>query len=145
MAATTTVRETVYRGPVSNNVTLKAQAGVVYPKGWLVGVDANGRAALIVPDGGLDVMGVTTQTFDNTDGADDAIDVQLKAGQFEVLYDGAAPIPGAPVYALDNQTVSLDAGSPPAAGRGGIVTEVTSPTKCTVLVGPVVIGALEGL
>jgi hypothetical protein len=132
MAATTIERDSKFAGLLPAKGTLSAAAATKFLKGTFVVRDANGRAA--APGAGLHAHGVAIATQDNTDGAADAMEIEISYGVHGFLYDGTAPKAGEVVYILDNQTVTLTAGT---NGFAGIVTEVRG-TYVWVWVNPVI-------
>jgi hypothetical protein len=131
--ATTIERDPKFAGLIPAVVTLAAAAATKYIKGTFVCRDANGRAA--VPAAGLHAHGVAVATFDNTSGANDAMDVEAATGVFMFNYTGTAPKPGEFVYVSDNDTVTLTAST---NGIAGVCTEVRS-GKAHVWVSPIAV------
>lgn len=132
---------TRYAGRHSNHATLPVSDAVSFPKGTLVAQDqTDGRAYR--PAAGLIVSGVSEGDFDNSDGLDDAFNVELAIGVHELKYSGTAPKAGQVVFAADNQTVTLAASTLPIAG---IATEPGSGGKVCVLVDPAINAILQWL
>jgi hypothetical protein len=122
-----------YAGRHNNHVTLPSSDAISFPKGTLVAQNqSDGRAYR--PATGLIVSGVSEGDFDNSDGLDDAMNVELAIGVHELKYSGGAPKAGQIVYAADNQTVTLTPGTDPIAG---VTTEPGADGKVCVMVDPV--------
>lgn len=129
MTATTTERFTKRTSmQMPARVTLPAAASTLYLKGTIACIDANDRAAVPTTPGtdGVDAVGVHSATVDNSAGANDAASVEIEAGVFGFLIDGATPSPGDKLYVVDNQTVSASSDDGAAGTRGfaGVCTEV---------------------
>jgi hypothetical protein len=133
MAATTTDRETPFAGLYPAKGTFGMRSNTIIRKGWLVGIDVNGRAIVggTIASGCLCGMGVASSTVDNQTGSeagglDDSTDIELEYGIHGFLIlsaDIQADDVGKVAYVVDNQTVSSSsntAARPPA----GIIHEV---------------------
>lgn len=130
-----------FAGRHNSHVTLPASDAVKFPKGTLVAQNqSDGRAYR--PAAGLIVSGVSEGDFDNSDGLDDAMKVELAIGVHELKYTGTAPKAGQVVFAADNQTVTLAASTLPVAG---VTTEPGADGKVCVLVDPVINAILQWL
>ena len=135
MTATTTLRSTPFGGLQPARGTLGMRANTKIEKGWLVGLDANGRAIVggTIASGCLFGMGIASSTVDNLTGSaagglDDSIDLEIEYGIFGFLSAGggdaiASDDVGKVAYVLDNQTVALTSNSA-ARGPAGIIHEV---------------------
>lgn len=127
MANITTEILPVNAGLVPAVGTLGIAATVKLPKGTIVCLDANGRAALPIAPGtaGIPAAGIARATFDNTAGANDALLAEIEYGLFEYPYVGTAPKAQAKLYVVDNHSVSATQ-SDGTANRGlaGVCTEV---------------------
>lgn len=119
MAATTVERDAYFAGQYPSRGTFPAQAATSYLMGTMAGVDANGRCSNVA--NGIRILGVVAASVDNSAGANDAKEVELRYGTFFMFGTGTAPKVGELVYAADNQTVQLTAGS---LGIAGVVSEV---------------------
>jgi hypothetical protein len=91
---------------------LAVAANTLILKGTLVQVDADGRATNVGGTGAV-IAGIAGATVDNrttapSGGGAGALDVSVEYGVAGLLYTGTAPIAGDAVYAVDNQTVSVD-------------------------------------
>lgn len=89
--------------------------------GTLVGVNDDGYALPATADATLAIAGVNIKRVDNTAGASGDLKVTVERGSFAMAVSGTAPTAaniGAPVYAVDDSTVSLDdaSGTRPFAG-----------------------------
>lgn len=138
MARTDSARLTEKGPAISAMVTLSTAANSLYPKGTLVGRTAAGRAhSYATADAsGFPVMGVSKNTYDNRTnsemgGLDDSGLVELDCCIVGFPFTGATPLPGDKLYAVDNQTVSVD----PGVDRGfaGYCTEVRANVAGTLL------------
>jgi len=109
----------MFAGVVPSVGTLPVAANVAIYKGTLVARDASGRAT--VPGDTLPIVGVAIANYINTGGAAAAFTVEVEYGVFGFIMDGTAALVGELVFALDNQSVTLTAGS---NGRAGVVTEI---------------------
>lgn len=135
MAATTTIRETPFASVVPSKGTLGMRANTKIEKGWMVGLDANGRAIVggTIASGCLFGMGVASHTVDNLTGSeagglDDSIDIEIEYGVFGFLNSAAGDLiaaddVGKVAYIVDNQTVAATS-STQTRGPAGIITEV---------------------
>lgn len=119
MAATTVERDAFFSGQYPSRGTFPAAASTLYLMGTMVGVDTNGRCSNVA--NGINILGVVAASVDNSAGANDVKDVEVRYGLFFFPATGTAPKVGQLVYAADNQTVTLTAGS---NGIAGIVHEV---------------------
>lgn len=130
-----------YAGRHQGHVTLPSSDAISFPKGTLVAQNpSDGRAYR--PAAGYIVSGVSEGDFDNSDGLDDAMKVELAIGVHELKYTGTAPKAGQVVFAADNQTVTLTASTLPVAG---VATEPGADGKVCVLVDPVINAILQWL
>jgi hypothetical protein len=121
MTATTTERDAYFAGQYPSKGTFPAAAATSYLMGTFAAVDANGRASNVAT--GLNVLGVFACSVDNSAGANDAADVEVRYGIFGFRATGTAPKVGQLCYVADNQTVTL---TPGTIGIAGIVQEVRS-------------------
>jgi hypothetical protein len=119
MTATTTDRDPYFAGQYPSKGTFPAAASTAYLAGTFAAVDANGRASN--PATGLNVLGCFALNVDNSAGANDAKDCEVRYGLFGFLATGTAPKVGQLCYVADNQTVTL---TPGTIGIAGIVQEV---------------------
>lgn len=148
MTATTVERINKFAGEFPHRGTLPSAANMLHLKNTFVCKDSAGRAANVAA--GLPVYGVAEATFlnrttDPSGGAAGAIDVEVAFGVWGFLLSGTAPTPGQVVYAVDNQTVSID----PTGSRGiaGICSEVRTENGVSVVyvfVGPVALALAGG-
>jgi hypothetical protein len=129
MARTDSARLTEKGPAVPAMGTLATAANSLYPKGTLVGRTPAGRAhSYATADAsGYPVMGISKSTINNLTGAemgglDDSGLVELDYGVVGFAFTGATPLPGDKLYAVDNQTVSVDPGTD--RGFAGICSEV---------------------
>lgn len=130
-----------YAGRHNKHATLPASDAVSFPKGTLVAQDqTDGRAYRPAAD--LIVSGVSEGDFDNSDGLDDAMSVELAIGVHELKYTGTAPKAGQVVFAADNQTVTL---TPSTHAVAGVTTEPGADGKVCVMVDPVINSILQWL
>ena len=139
MTAALLERDPHFAGQFPHKGTLPAKAGTLYLRGWLVCADAAGRAA--PPGPGLRAQGVSIGTFDNSEGSDDAMAVEIAYGVHAFACEGALPKPSDVVFAVDNATVSLSAGVGADRGVAGVVSEVRA-GLVYVWINPVISGAL---
>lgn len=110
--------------------TLPVAANSLYPKGTMVGRDANGRAYTYATNdaSGNPLMGVSAATYDNRTGSemgglDDSESMQVDYGVHGFAISGTTPKPGDRLYVVDNQTVSIsDNGG--TRGFAGVCSEV---------------------
>lgn len=89
--------------------------------GTMVAVNTDGNALPADDDATLKIVGVATIRADNTLGATGDIKITVERGAFALAVSGTAPTAkdvNAPVYAVDESTVSLDSstGTRPYAG-----------------------------
>lgn len=143
MTATTTFRMTQASGLVPSKGTYGCATNVLILGGTMVSVDADGRADVIT--NGQNICGVAVATIDNRTtapegGAADALKCDVAYGVHGFAYDGTAPEPGDVVYALDNQTVTLDSNSG-VRGVAGYCSELRE-GLCWVYISPVVSGEI---
>lgn len=123
-------------------------ANTLLLRGQITTLDAAGRAA--VPGAGQDAIGVSFATYrnrttDDSGGAADAMNAEVKHGLFNFLISGTTPRPRQVVYVVDNQTVSVDATG--NRGIAGVVTEVRTENgvaQAYVLMGPHVLAFIRG-
>lgn len=121
MALTKAIEIKECLGPMSEKRYATLKAGAKIYRGSMVAFDSSGY--LIEPTGatGLRVVGIATQTVDNTAGANGALGMEYKSGTF-ILYNGASTNAvtvadiGEPVYAMDGGTISRLAASKSPAG-----------------------------
>lgn len=128
MTATTTVILPKFAGNYPARLTLPIAADTLIIKGTQVAKDAAGRAVMSTDGDGFPVMGKASATFDNRTGSEaggaaGALDAEIECGIFGRKIDGTTPQPGDIVFAVDNQTVSLDPDGG-ARGKAGYVHEV---------------------
>lgn len=122
MTAAAIERDPQFKGMLPAHGTLPASASSKYWKGTMVGKSAAGRAVVPVAATSTPIQGVAEATYDNSAGANDAIQVEVQYGVFGFLIGaGGTPTPGDTVYALDNQTITLTKSTNSFAG---ICTEV---------------------
>jgi hypothetical protein len=127
--------------------TYPSAAAQVFPKGTIVLRDAAGRAVspATADVSGFPAQGIAKAYFINSVGSEagglaDALDVEVAFGVFGFVFTGPTPIPGTPMFVVDNQTVSSDG----AGGKGsaGLCVEVRQSSggvaKAYVLMGPAV-------
>lgn len=139
-----------FAGQFPSKGTLPALASTKYYKGTLIVRDANGRAALppAATVAGLDAAGVSVATFDNTLGANDAMNVEVDYGVHGFAFSGTAltkASEGKKAYVADNQTLSTDISGDAGThnrGRAGIITEFVNATFAYVMIAPQVTGAI---
>ncbi len=134
MTATTTPRTTSSAALVPAKATLGVAAAVLILKGTLVSVDASGDADVIT--NGQDIVGVASATYDNRDGLARAINAELDFGVFEFFYTGTAPEIGQVLFAVDNQTVSVDSNGG-VRGVAGFATANGVSSKVKLWVSPI--------
>jgi hypothetical protein len=127
-------------------------ADTIIRKGWMVGIDSDGRAqeANTIANGCVNAIGKASATYDNTTGsvlggAAGAIDVEVEYGVFDWETAGGGDAitsddVGAVCYAVDNQTVGLTNGTD-TRGIAGFVSEVRD-GKPYVWMGPHVVGLI---
>lgn len=138
MTATTNELLPHYAGRVPEHASPFIAANVLILKGTLVALDSAGRAT--IPGAGRPIIGIAQATYDNRTGsvllggAADAIRVECDCGIFGFAVLGTAPVRGERLYAVDNQTVSLD----PTGSRGyaGPCIQVDSAGRAYAWLGP---------
>ena len=130
MAAATTERDRNGGPLLPSKGTFPVAANTLIYKGTMValtnvsGVDH----AIAAVDGNGDIVGVAAHTINNLTGsslggAAGATDVEVEYGLSSFELSGTAPRAGQKVFALDNQTVTLDDDSG-SRGFAGICSEV---------------------
>jgi hypothetical protein len=135
--------------PVPAMGTSPMAANVLIPRGTLVARDDDGNAVspLSASTTGFPILGVANDTYDNRTGSEAGgsagdLDCEYCYGVYEFAYTGTAPMAGDRVFAVDNQTVSIDPAGP--RGFAGVVTEVRESGKCWVCITPIaMVGADE--
>lgn len=133
MSAATRDRNTLSRA--GSLLSIGVEAGEVIYGGTLVTIDSDGYAQPATNHASRTFAGVAVQGKDNSDGADDAISVELyRQGVFRF---GAASLStddvGLPVYVIDDQTVGLiNHASTNNHVYVGTIEEVESATVCWV-------------
>lgn len=132
---------TQYGGRLNNHESLMVAASTSYPKGTMVARDANGRA--VRPGAGLPIHCVSEGDFDNSAGANDALQMEGALGVHRFAYTSTAPKTHEIVFAVDNQTVALSSSSG-TRGVAGVVVKVES-GFVWVLIDPVHNGILQRL
>lgn len=155
MTATTTERLTSSYGVVPCKGTFPQAANTLILKGTFVSIDSSGRANPYAEsaDGSasLNVVGVASATFDNRTTAPEgggagAINTEVDYGVRSFGFSGSAPTPGCVLWAIDNQTVSIESTCTVGGGTSGLVgycVAVDSATStCRVLLGPSVVGQI---
>ena len=146
MTATTHPRNTDFKGVYPARGTYGVAANTLILRGTMVALDSDGRACVATDDNHAHAaVGKASATFDNRTtapegGAADAIYAEVEFGVFGWAFTGTTPKPGQVVYAVDNQTVSLDSDSG-TRGLAGYVSQVIG-TTCYVLMGPTVVGQI---
>lgn len=135
MTATTTDRGTEFAGLAPARGSHPIAANTLIRKGWMVALDANGRAvpAGTIASGALVGIGKASHTLDNRTGSDlggaaGAAYLEMEYGVFSWLSAGggdaiAADDVSKVCYMLDNQTVALTS-STGARGPAGVISEV---------------------
>jgi hypothetical protein len=146
MTAIAHARNTTTAGQFPSKGTLAVAANTLCFRGTIACVDSDGRTTPGALNAGLNAAGIYASTYDNRTTAPDgggagAIDAEIEYGVFELLYSGTAPTSGAVLFVLDNQTVTLDSNGG-ARGIAGQCVEVTATGKCTVWMGPHVVGMI---
>ena len=116
MAATTVAR--LYQGgiPLPTRGTIPSAANQFFPKGTMVSLDASANGVAPTDGDGLTVAGVVSSTYDNRTGSEfgglaGSIDLDVDYGEHSFPYTGTAPKMFEFLYAVDNQTVSVDSDS----------------------------------
>jgi len=122
MTATATARLTEYCGLTPSHGTIAVKANAILYKGTLVSRTAAGLGIAPVDGDGFPAVGVAAATYDNTGGADSAINAELAYGVHGFAYTGSAPVAGDIVYMVDNQTVSTSSAGD-TRGVAGYVSE----------------------
>lgn len=154
MTATLLERETPFAGLVPGRGSYKIAANTLIRKGWMVGLDAAGRAvaADTIANGCISIVGKSSSTIDNRTGSADfsgladATDVFVEYGVFGWLSktgggdDIAQANAGAVVWAVDNQTVALTSNSG-ARAIAGYCSEVRD-GQVYVEMGPTIVGQI---
>lgn len=146
MTATSNPRLPKTSGVLPAKGTMGVAADVLILKGTLVSIDGSGNADVIT--NGQDIAGVAASTYDNrttsrySDGTAGAIDAEVDFGEFEFPYTGTAPKMGETLFAVDNQTVSVDSNGG-VRGVAGFCVAPADTTAGTVrlYIGPHVSGA----
>lgn len=148
MASTTLARLFRPGPPIPAMGTSPMAANTLIPRGTLVARDSSGNAvspASASTSGEL-ILGVSNATYDNRTGSEAGgsagdLDVEYCYGVFGFPYTGTTPKAGDRVFAVDNQTVSIDPTGP--RGFAGVVSEVRD-GLCWFYVGPIAsVGADE--
>lgn len=152
MTAAANERMTDFAGLVPARGNLKIAANTLIKKGWLVGVDAAGRAVPgdTVAAGCLAGFGKASSTIDNRTGSElggaaDATDVFVEYGIFGWQSAGggdtitAADV-GKVCWVVDNQTVGLTSGGDTRA-LAGYISEVRN-GFVYVQMGPTIVGQI---
>ncbi len=154
MTATLLERETPFAGLVPGRGSYKIAANTIIRKGWMVGLDAAGRAvaADTIANGCISIVGKSSSTIDNRTGSADfsgladATDVFVEYGVFGWLSktgggdDIAQANAGAVVWAVDNQTVALTSNTATRA-IAGYCSEVRD-GQVYVEMGPTIVGQI---
>ncbi len=154
MTATLLERETPFAGLVPARGSYKIAANTLIRKGWMVGLDAAGRAVAsdTVANGCISIVGKSSSTIDNRTGSADfsgladATDVYVEYGVFGWLSktgggdDIAQANAGAVVWAVDNQTVALTSNASTRA-IAGYCSEVRD-GQVYVEMGPTIVGQI---
>lgn len=148
MTALALERLTKFAGVVPSRGTFPIAADVKIFKGALVGIDASGRAVPgdTIAAGCLSALGKASATYDNTDGAAAAMDVEVEFGVFQYAFktgggdDIAADDVGKVCYVVDDQTVALTSNTD-TRGIAGFITEFRD-SKPYVYMGPHVAGMI---
>ncbi len=104
MTAAAVTRLTPTKGLIPAKGTAPIAAAVMLIKGTLVSETADGHADIV--HSAQRILGVSTQTYDNTLGAAGDISAQLEFGVFGFVISGSTPKPGDVMFAVDNQTIS---------------------------------------
>jgi hypothetical protein len=155
MTATTVERNTKDFGVVPCKGTFPQAANTLVLKGTFVSIDSSGNANPYAEstDGSasLNVVGIAKATFDNRTTAPEgggagAINTEVEYGVREVPYAGSDPTPGCVLWAIDNQTVSIESTCTAGGGTSGLVgycvSVDTTASTCRVLLGPTVVGQI---
>jgi hypothetical protein len=153
MTAATLERETPFAGLVPARGSYKIADNTLIRKGWMVGLDADGRAVAgdTIANGCISIVGKASSTIDNRTGSadfsglDDATDVFVEYGVFgwQSATAGDAILQanaGAVCFCLDNQTVSLTSDTATLA-IAGYVSEVRD-GQVYVEMGPTIVGQI---
>lgn len=132
-----------YAGPYPNHGTFPIAANTLIKQGWIVSIDASGRAVPATLNDGFNAAGIAASTFDNrttamSGGGAGAIDCEVEYGIFGRKINGTEPKPGATVFVYDNETITLDSNSN-ARGVAGAVVEVRD-SIAYVYFGPHIVG-----
>jgi hypothetical protein len=145
MTAAAIERDPQFKGIIPAHGSLPAAASSKYWKGTMVGEDANGRAAVpVAAVATTPIVGVSSATFDNSAGANDAFVVEVDYGVFGFLIGaGGTPQPGDSVYALDNQTITLTKSTNSFAGVCTEVRTLGGVTYAFIFVNPFIRGTAQ--
>lgn len=98
--------------------SVPAAASKRFYEGTAVFLDAAGRATDVKVDANTVFAGINISEVDNSSGAASALDVEVWGdGDFELPITGATlALQGTPVYASDNYTFTMTAGTNPPIG-----------------------------
>lgn len=134
------------RGDYPRILCVPVAANTLIESGWQVEITSTGYVQPAGTGTGMRVLGVAEHTIDNrtaaTGGAAGAAFLNVRAKVAMLKYDGTAPKVNDVVFALDNQTVTLDSDTG-ANGIAGIVTYVdTVAGEVGVYMGPHVAGLI---
>ena len=143
MTATSYDRTTEFAGTIPSKGTYPVAANTRLLRGTIAVLNADGRADNVAA--GLNACGKYASQYNNlstssSGGAAGAIDAEVQFGVFGWGYTGTAPKPGQVVYAVDNQTVSIDSDTG-SRGIAGYCTELTD-GLCYVWMGPHVVAQI---
>ena len=109
---------------------LKIEAGETILGGIMVNTDADGFATAATDTAAHRCRGVSKRKYENTAGADGDELAEVDVGIFAFATGGANPVlqtdEGELCYVLDNQTVSLAAGTTNSVIAGKVVRYVSS-------------------
>jgi hypothetical protein len=134
------------RGDYPRILCVPVAANTLIESGWQVEITSTGYVQPAGTGSGLRVLGIAEHSIDNrtaaTGGAAGAAFLNVRAKVAVLKYDGTAPKVNDVVFALDNQTVTLDSDTG-ANGISGIVTYVdTVAGEVGVYMGPHVAGLI---
>jgi len=149
MTATTHSRMTEFAGLVPARGSEPIAANTLILRHTMVALDGDGNA--IQSYTGADnthdfnAIGMAASTVDNrttapSGGAAGAETIDIEYGVFGWAFTGTAPKSGGVVFAVDNQTVSLDSDSG-KRGIAGYCSRCTD-TVCYTLMGPTIVGQI---
>jgi hypothetical protein len=155
MTATATERLTKDYGVVPCKGSFPQAANTLIYKGTFVSIDSAGRANPYAESSNgsasLNIVGVAAASFDNRTTAPEgggagSIITEVEYGVREFPYSGTAPTPGCVLWAIDNQTVSIESACTAGGGTSGLVgycvSVDTTAATCRVLLGPTVVGQI---